>query len=266
MTAATFGCASASRGVDRDDPRVRVRAAQHRAVDHPRQPDVVEVGALAADEARVLLALQPAEADRPLGLALGRFSTMAMLRPPVVAALVLGGPADRGDDVLVARAAADARRRSRCGSPARSGPGSRPAARGRSSASPACRSRTAARGSSWKPCWTGSSAPSTSSDSTVRISWPSHIAARIVHDLTGLPSISTTQAPQLEVSQPQCVPVRPSVSRMKWTSSVARLDVARDLLAVDGDRHLHVQASCCSARAVARRRARLVSTPARWRL
>ena len=55
------------RGVDRDDPRVRVRAAEHGAVDHPRQADVVEVGALAADEARVLLPLQPAEADRALG-------------------------------------------------------------------------------------------------------------------------------------------------------------------------------------------------------
>ena len=67
---------------------------------------------------------------------------------------------------------------------------------------------------SWKPCWTGSSRPSTSSDSTVRISWPSHIAASVVHDLIGLPSISTTQAPQFDVSQPQCVPVRPAVSRM----------------------------------------------------
>ena len=52
-----------ARGVDRDDLRVRVRAAQDLAVDHPRQADVVEVGALAADEARVLLALQAAEAD-----------------------------------------------------------------------------------------------------------------------------------------------------------------------------------------------------------
>ncbi len=67
---------------------------------------------------------------------------------------------------------------------------------------------------SWKPCWIGSSRPSTSSDSTVRISCPSHMAARMVHDLTGCPSISTTQAPQLEVSQPQWVPVRPAVSRM----------------------------------------------------
>ena len=72
---------------------------------------------------------------------------------------------------------------------------------------------------SWKPIWIGSSRPSTASDSTVRISCPSHIAARIVQDLTGSPSICTTQAPQLEVSQPQWVPVRPGVSRMKWMSS-----------------------------------------------
>ena len=82
---------------------------------------------------------------------------------------------------------------------------------------------------SWKPCWTGSILPSAASDSTVRISWPSHIAASVVHDLIGRPSISTTQAPQLEVSQPQCVPVRPA-SRMKWTSSCrgsTSLDTAR---------------------------------------
>ena len=120
--------------------------------------------------------------------------------------------------------------------------------------------------SSWKPCWTGSSSPSVSSDSTVRISWPSHIAASVVHDLTGLPSIRTTHAPQFDVSQPQWVPVRPSVSRMKWTSSVrgsTSRETASPLMVmvtcID-------QASCWSARAVARRRARLVSTPARWRL
>ncbi len=54
----------------------------------------------------------------------------------------------------------------------------------------------------------------------MRISCPSHIAASTVQDLTGSPSISTTQAPQLEVSQPQWVPFSPSASRMKWTSSV----------------------------------------------
>ena len=81
---------------------------------------------------------------------------------------------------------------------------------------------------SWKPSWTGSSWPLTSSDSTVRISCPSHIAARIVQDLTGSPSICTTQAPQLEVSQPQWVPVRPGVSRMKWTSS-RRGSISREI-------------------------------------
>src|SRR4051794_32101531 len=70
-----------------------------------------------------------------------------------------------------------------------------------------------------KPSCTGSSRPSRSMPSTVLTSWPSHMTASVVHDLTGSPSISTVQTPQLEVSQPQCVPVRPSVSRRKWTSS-----------------------------------------------
>ena len=39
----------------------------------------------------------------------------------------------------------------------------------------------------------------------------------MVQDLTGTPSSSTVQAPQLVVSQPMWVPVSASVSRMKWT-------------------------------------------------
>ena len=54
------------RRVDGDDAGVRQRAAQHRAVQHPGQLHVVDVVALAADEPRVLLALQPAEADGAL--------------------------------------------------------------------------------------------------------------------------------------------------------------------------------------------------------
>ncbi len=53
-------------GVDRDDPGVRERTAQRGAVQHPGEPHVVDVVALAADETRVLLALHPAEADRAL--------------------------------------------------------------------------------------------------------------------------------------------------------------------------------------------------------
>ena len=67
MTALTFGCASAARRVDRDDPGVGVRAAQDRAVQHARQVHVVDVGALAADEPHVLLAQHAAEPHRVLG-------------------------------------------------------------------------------------------------------------------------------------------------------------------------------------------------------
>jgi hypothetical protein len=65
------GMGERRRGVDRDDPGVCVGAAQHRSVHHSRQADVVEVVALAADEARVLLALQAAEADRALLIGAG---------------------------------------------------------------------------------------------------------------------------------------------------------------------------------------------------
>ena len=51
------------RGVDALDARVRERAAQDGAVQHAGQHDVVDVVALAADEAGVLLAEHAAEAD-----------------------------------------------------------------------------------------------------------------------------------------------------------------------------------------------------------
>src|SRR5215471_202891 len=69
------------------------------------------------------------------------------------------------------------------------------------------------------PSWTGSSRPPCSMPSTVSTRRPSAMAASTVHDFTGSSSSQTTQAPQLEVSQPQCEPVRPSWSRRKWISS-----------------------------------------------
>ena len=68
------------------------------------------------------------------------------------------------------------------------------------------------------PRCTMSSSPWRSRSSTVRTSWPPAIAASTVHDFTGSPSSHTTHAPQLLVSQPQCVPVSASSSRRKWTS------------------------------------------------
>ena len=51
--------------VDGDDPAVCDRRAQDRGVQHAGQPDVVDVTALTPDEARVFLASQPPEPDRP---------------------------------------------------------------------------------------------------------------------------------------------------------------------------------------------------------
>ena len=50
---------------------------------------------------------------------------------------------------------------------------------------------------------------------------PSACAASTVQALTGFPSISTVQAPQLVVSQPTWVPVKPTVRRM-WSTSRVR--------------------------------------------
>jgi hypothetical protein len=70
-----------------------------------------------------------------------------------------------------------------------------------------------------KASWTGSSRVAVARPSTVVTRRPSAITASTVHDLTGVSSSQITQAPQLDVSQPQCEPVSPSSSRMKWMSS-----------------------------------------------
>ena len=208
------------RRVDRDDARVRERASQQRSVHHARELDVVEVGALAADEARVLLALQTAEADRALGSGAREVLDVdGHAQTPCLAAASCSAAQRTALTMFLypvqRQMAPEIATRISCsvgfGFSSRSARAVISIPGVQNPHCSACRS--------WKPIWTGSSRPSTSSDSTVRISCPSHITARVVHDLTGLPSISTTQAPQLEVSQPQCVPVRPGVSRMKCTSS-----------------------------------------------
>ena len=50
--------------------------------------------------------------------------------------------------------------------------------------------------------------------------WPSACTASMVHDFTASPLRWMVQAPQDDVSQPMLVPVRPTASLMKWTSSV----------------------------------------------
>ncbi len=63
--------------------------------------------------------------------------------------------------------------------------------------------------SSLNAAWMGCSSPLALSPSTVVIERPSAWTASIVHDLMGVPSSSTVHAPQLVVSHPMWVPVRP---------------------------------------------------------
>ena len=84
----------------------------------------------------------------------------------------------------------------------------------------------------------------------MRTSCPPAIAASTVQDFTGSPSSQATQVPQLLVSQPQCVPVRPSSSRRKCTSSI-RPSISRVTLSP-----LTVIVTCMSAAPV------LVAVPA----
>ena len=175
---------------------------------------------------------------KPIGRSSVAVSTVAMLSL-LSSRLVLGGPADRGDDVLVARAAAD-----------RAGDRGADLLLGRvgvlvqqraawSSASRACRSRTAARASRGSPAGSGRARRRPRATRRCGSRGPRTSPRAPCTTSRGLPSISTTQAPQLDVSQPQCVPVRPGVSRMKWTSSVRGSTSRVTVLAVDGDRHLH---------------------------
>ena len=125
------------------DARVRVGAAHERAEQHARQLDVVDVAALAADEARVFLAQQRGAHALQLGLALQRvrtgrpwrvsgvLKTVARRRQAACAAAsFLRRGLHRLDDVLVAGAAAQVAGHASSGSPPRWGSGS-PSAAGR---------------------------------------------------------------------------------------------------------------------------------------
>ena len=68
---------------------------------------------------------------------------------------------------------------------------------------------------------------------------PSACTASTVHDLTASPLRCTVQAPQLDVSQPTCVPVRPSSIAQKMDQQQPRLDLPLFAGAVDLDRHVH---------------------------
>ena len=191
----------------------------------PGQRDVVDVVALAADEARVLLAL-----------AAGRSRSGApRRRPSVAASCALGSRAPRarppsGPPRRCSCSPCSGRsgRRSRRGSRRRSGAGCASSSARAVSIMPGVQKPHCRPCSSMKPCCTGSSAPSRSRPSTVRTSWPSAIAASMVHDLTGSPSIEHDAgaavgrvAAPVGAGQPERVAQEVDEQR-------ARLDVARD--------------------------------------
>ncbi len=68
---------------------------------------------------------------------------------------------------------------------------------------------------------------------------PSACTANIVQLFTETPSSSTVHAPQLEVSQPTCVPVKSEFLAQGLHEQQPRLDVERALDAVDAERHVH---------------------------
>src|SRR5438309_1384012 len=73
--------------------------------------------------------------------------------------------------------------------------------------------------SSQNACCRGCSVVPLARPSMVVIAAPSAWTAKMVQDLTLCPSSSTVHAPQLLVSQPTWVPVRPASSRMYCTSN-----------------------------------------------
>ena len=275
MTARTLGCASRRGGVH---VTIRACASGLRRIapySIPGSCDVVDERAAAADEPGVLLAPERARRRCDPG---GRSPVTPaavgpgpVAGPPPAAAvplggLVLGGPLHRPDDVLVAGAPADLAGQRLADLPGGRVAGCGRAASGRSSSCPGCRTRTAARGTGEALLHRVERGRRMPRPSTVRTRCPSAMAASTVHDFTGVSSSQTTQAPQFEVSQPQCEPVSPRSSRRKWISSsrgsTSRVNAAS----------LTVTVICTSGTlvprrdAAARRSARTVSSAARCRL
>ena len=146
----------------------------------------------------------------PAALARGRSTR----RPGGALVSVSCGRLDRLDDVHVAGAAADVPLQ-RAAISSSVGLGLSPQqAPSRSSASPACSSRTGARAASLNARWSGVSSPSGRALDGLDLGAVGldrqHHAALDRGAVEG-----TVQAPQLPVSQPMCVPVRPRSSRRK---------------------------------------------------
>ena len=90
------------RGADRDDARVGVLAADDRRVRHAGQADVVDVAALAAEEARVLDPVDALPSQRRAGLLERRLGRDPCRRRELLDARPRRHGLDGLDDLLVA--------------------------------------------------------------------------------------------------------------------------------------------------------------------
>ena len=207
-TQTTPGAPRAAVRVDGIYLRMRMRTAQDNRRQHPRQPDVVDVDALALNEPRILAPLDAFAHEfrdhrhRDLLFDTRAASRASSGRQPLPAAHLVGRVLHRLDDVLIAGAAAEIAFQGVANLGLRSGWDCGSADRPRPSSSPACSIRIATRVPPRSLPAPDGAGRRWASPSTVVTLAPSACTASTVHDLTALPSTSTVQAPHSEVSQP----------------------------------------------------------------
>ena len=175
--------------VDRADARVRVRAAQRVAPEHPGHDQVARVRELAL-HLRRRVGPRHELADRA-ELRACAARVWSLRRPP----------AARRRRSSRSRCSGRGCRRAPRGSRRRTGSVCAAADRRSRRRAPACRSRTARRPRRRTPAARGCSSSPSASPSTVVTSWPSACAASTRHAQTSVPSSSTEHEPHSPCSQ-----------------------------------------------------------------
>ena len=236
ITASTLGWASRGRGVDRRRSG-RARSGLRRIAPYSMPGSWMSSTnvAPAADEPRVLLARHRPVRRRVGSVALMRRHRGRPMRSPSPSpAAVLARPTGPTGRCSRSRCTGRSARRWPRGSAPADGSGWWSSSQRAVIIMPGVQKPHCSPWHAAKPSCTGSSWPRRSRPSTVRTRCPSAMAASTVQDFTGISSSQTTQAPQFEVSQPQCEPVSRSSSRRKWISSSRGSTSRVYVVAVDG--------------------------------
>ena len=207
--------------VDRDDPGVRVRRAQHRGVQHAGQPQVVDVRDRPAHQRRVLLAGRSAPTHAVLCWAVVLMTGLA--RPHRSRRRCAGSPCS-----------------GRCCPPARPRISASDGFAFRSSSSTVVARKPGVQNphcwacASGRPAARGARRSPVAMPSTVTTSAPSACTASIRHERALAPSTSTVHEPHTPCPHPTLVPVSPRSSRSRSTSSLRGSTPTRCSDAVDG--------------------------------